>query len=239
LFIAMLSVAVCQAQSLPSVRVADPYISLRSGPGEGYPVFHTAERGAWLEVISRRNFWYQVRTERAVDGWIHQDALLRTLDSAGHRIELPQPDNDNYSRRYWELGYLAGEFDGGTLMGLSALWHPLGKLALEAQYSAIDGSFSKTRNWSLSLIHLPKPDWVLTPYLVLGAGRAEIQPQTIVMQSEAGSRSETLLSAGLGLRWHFAERFALKAEYRHNRLQTNRSDNPEIDEWKAGFSVFF
>ena len=46
----------------PTVEVSGPYIELHSGPGRGFPVFHTVERGGEVALLKRRTDWYRVRT---------------------------------------------------------------------------------------------------------------------------------------------------------------------------------
>ena len=39
------------ADELAEVKVADPYLEMRTGPGEGYPIFHVVDRDEFVEVI--------------------------------------------------------------------------------------------------------------------------------------------------------------------------------------------
>ncbi len=68
------------------VVVAEPFIEMRSGPGRGYPIFHVADRGAQIEVVRQRTDWFEVRTEKGVAGWVHQDQLARTLEPSGEAV---------------------------------------------------------------------------------------------------------------------------------------------------------
>jgi hypothetical protein len=39
--------------------------------------------------------------------------------------------------------------------------------------------------------------------------------------------------------FYLTDRFILRVEYKRHTVLTSRDDNEEIDQWKAGFSVFF
>ena len=65
----------------PTVEVDGPYIELHSGPGRGYPVFHTVERGGRVELLKRRTDWYRVRSGD-VEGWVNRGDLDRMSGDA-------------------------------------------------------------------------------------------------------------------------------------------------------------
>jgi uncharacterized protein YraI len=45
-FVLLLCCTLANAEnSYQEVRIADPYIDIRTGPGRGYPIFHVVERG--------------------------------------------------------------------------------------------------------------------------------------------------------------------------------------------------
>ena len=46
------------------LRIADPYLEIRTGPGRGYPIFHVAARDEWVEVLLRR----RLSGRRILDG---------------------------------------------------------------------------------------------------------------------------------------------------------------------------
>ena len=50
------------------LRVADPYLEMHTGPGRGFPVFHVAERGAWVRIELRHTEWFKVRASVAANG---------------------------------------------------------------------------------------------------------------------------------------------------------------------------
>ena len=52
------------------LEVIDSYAELHTGPGKGYPVFYVVENTEWIEVLTRRPDWYEVRTEKGKVGWV-------------------------------------------------------------------------------------------------------------------------------------------------------------------------
>ena len=72
------------------VKVADPYVDMRTGPGRGYPIFHIARRGAELELLSRRTDWVQVRLVDGKEGWVDLQQMRRTLQDLS-LIHISEP----------------------------------------------------------------------------------------------------------------------------------------------------
>ena len=109
----------CFITTLPSadelyyeVLVAEPYIELHTGPGRGYPVFHVVDRGNQVSVIKRRTDWFLVRTARGKEGWVKRAEMQLTLTPAGEKTAFAEAGLGDFSRRRWEGGVLAGDFEG-------------------------------------------------------------------------------------------------------------------------------
>lgn len=43
-----------EGQDVARVQVTEAYLSWRTGPASGYPVFHTSEKGEWLTILNAR-----------------------------------------------------------------------------------------------------------------------------------------------------------------------------------------
>jgi len=56
---------------------------------------------------------------------------------------------------------------------------------------------------------------------------------------QESDRTDQLANAGAGVRIYLARRFIFRAQYKHYVIFQSTNDNQEIDEWKAGFAVFF
>lgn len=59
------------------ILIADPFIELHTGPGRGYPVFHVIERGREVTIVKRRTDWFELRTDRGVQGWAPREQIDR------------------------------------------------------------------------------------------------------------------------------------------------------------------
>ncbi|MGI9220457.1 MAG: SH3 domain-containing protein, partial [Woeseiaceae bacterium] len=55
-----------------TVAVVEPFLEMHTGPGHGYPIFHTVDRGESIEILMQRTYWYQVRTDRGIVGWVNE-----------------------------------------------------------------------------------------------------------------------------------------------------------------------
>ena len=74
-------------------------------------------------------------------------------------------------------------------------------------------------------------------FFTLGTGVLHIQPKATLVQVE--DRTDQQAHVGFGLRTHLGRRFMLRAEYKSYVVFTSRDENEEVEEWKAGFAVFF
>ncbi|HSG65635.1 MAG TPA: SH3 domain-containing protein, partial [Gammaproteobacteria bacterium] len=60
-----LALGVARAQDeTQQVVVQDPFIEMHTGPALAYPVFYVVDRGASIDVLSRRTDWFKVRAPR-------------------------------------------------------------------------------------------------------------------------------------------------------------------------------
>ena len=53
-----------------------PEATVRNGPFDEFQTAFTARDGAELEVMDRKNGWFQVRADGGKTGWIKQDQVL-------------------------------------------------------------------------------------------------------------------------------------------------------------------
>ncbi len=219
------------------VEVADPYIELRTGPGRGYPIFHVEERGARIDLLSRKTSWYRVRTARGIEGWVDRTQLERTLGPSGEAVQLASGSLDDYRARRWEFGIHGGEFGGAGTISLSALRALSTGLHGEISLSHVLGRFSDSLIVSADLLALPVPEWRFAPYFLVGTGVIDTRPHTALVQARDGR--DQLSHAGVGMRVWLARHVLARVEYRYHVIFTSRDENEEVSEWKAGFSVFF
>ena len=85
--LSLFAVGHAKAQVSERVKVADPYLEMRTGPGRGYPVHHVAERHEFVIIELRNTDWFKVRTVSDTGndktGWVHRRQLATTLTDAG------------------------------------------------------------------------------------------------------------------------------------------------------------
>ena len=225
------------AKEAQRVRIADPYIDVRTGPGRGYPIFHVVEQGAWVEVIKRKTQWIKIRTPRGRSGWVYRDQLARTLDETGSYVALQDLSQEDYFRRHGELAVMVGEMDGVTALTVSAGFAFTENLQADLSWTEGQSSLATTRLASIGIQHHMFPRWRLSPYILMGTGRVDISPRTVLVRPD--NRSDRSVHAGLGLRMYLTRSFVFRTEYRNYVVLTNSNDNDEFEEWRAGFGVLF
>jgi len=222
---------------LPQVQVAEPFVEWRTGPAQGYPVFHVSEKGEWLSLLIRKTNWMKVKDSSGKEGWIAIADLLKTLDGSGNTVSLVEPKFDDFSTRRWEAGLMAGEFESTAVNAAYMGYWMTEHLSLELWGSQVLGRSSEIRMLNVNILHQPLPSWRLSPFVTMGAGKVFVKPKaTLVNES---SRSEDAIHFGLGARFYINDRYFLRMEVKDYKVFTDRETNEEAIEWKLGLSVFF
>lgn len=225
------------AGDAPLVRVAEAFVTIRSGPGAGYPVFHVSERNETLKVLRRKTDWLKVEDQAQRQGWISVNDFLNMRNLSGTVISLDEPRFDDYTTHPWEAGLMAGNFDGSAVNAAYVGYWLTNNISLELSAAHVLGDASESKLVSFNIMHQIFPDWRLSPFFTLGAGKIFIEPKATL--SNVNKRNEDVLNAGLGLRYYLSQRYFLRIEFKDYKLFTNRENNEEAQEWKLGFSVFF
>lgn len=220
----------------PEVVVSDPYLDLHTGPGRGYPVFYVAGQGEKIQLLKRRTDWYKIKTRRGKEGWVNVAQLRSTLDLEGQAIDFHEPGMGDFSNRRWEVGFAGGDFDGAAMLTLYGAYALTQNISAQLSASQILGDYSDGAMGNINLVMQPFPEWRVSPFFTLGTGVLHVEPQTTIVQSE--DRTDEIAHVGVGANVYVGRRFVFRVEYKHHTVLTSRDDNQEIDEWKAGFSVF-
>ena len=226
----------------PEVVGSDPYLELRTGPGRGFPVFHVAGMGESVTVLKTRTDWFKVRagepgSPREKLGWVHADQLASTLDGSGTEVQVQDRSFEDYAGRRWETGITGGDFGGASSLSAYVGYALTPNISLQVEATQILGDFSDGIMGTGNIIMSPFPNWRVSPFFTLGAGIIRVEPHTTIVQAE--DRQDEIVHAGLGTNVYLSDRFVLRLEYKRHTVLTSRDDNEEIDQWKAGFSVFF
>ncbi len=233
-------VASAQAEEvLPQVQVVEPYIEMRTGPAEGFPIFYVAQKGEWVSVIKRRTSWFKVRTSKGKEGWVSQQALKQTLSANGEPVIVADGSFEQFSQRSVEFGASGGVLESVPSLSVFAAWVMTENLSAELSYTQALGDFSENRYFLAKVTHTAFPEWRLAPYFSLGVGQLKTTPRANLVQSGEETRDSDLLAASLGLRYYLAQNFVVKLEYQNMLALTQRDENEELQEWKLGFAVFF
>ncbi|VAW78312.1 hypothetical protein MNBD_GAMMA13-674 [hydrothermal vent metagenome] len=219
------------------VQVADPYIELHTGAGQGYPIFHVEEQGAQVEILKRKTDWFKVRTSRGKEGWVARAQLVRTLTPAGEYLEIRDADMKEFAFHRWEMGAMGGDFEGADVMSVYGGFFMTPKFSVEVAATKIFAEFSDADMLGASLLIHPFPEWRFSPFFSVGTGFISTDANTTLVQES--DRTDQLASVGAGLRIYLARRFIFRAQYKRHVIFQSTDDNQEIDEWKAGFAVFF
>ncbi len=221
----------------PAVRVADPFIEMHTGPGRGYPVFYVAGEGDEVVIEKRQTDWFKVRGPRGKEGWVYIDQMRRTLDLDGRPIDFGEAGIEQFSHRRWEAGMTAGDLEGARTLSAYLGYSLTPNVALQLEASQILGDYSDGVMGTVNILMTPFPTWRVSPFFTLGTGIIKTEPQTTVVQAK--DRQDEIVHVGAGANLYLTDRFILRVEYKRHTVLTSRDDNQEIDQWKAGFSIFF
>ncbi len=222
------------------VRIADPYLELHTGPGQGYPVFYVAERGEEIAILRRHTDWFRVRTRRGKEGWVHRDQLERTLSLGGEKVKLATTTLESFSERRWEIGATGSDFGGAAMLGLYGGYAFSKNLSAELGLAQSFGNISSTLSLTGRLVAQPFPEWRYSPFFSLGTGFIEIKPKATIIYPERTTNQMSYIA--LGLRTWLTRRFLFRIEYDYYTIfsaTNDRDDNEELNGWQAGFAVFF
>lgn len=219
------------------ITILDPYVEMHTGPGRGYPISHVAEKGETITLFKKRTDWYKARTSKGITGWIKRDELHATLAPDGPELIFALPGREEYYNRKWELGVLGGRFEGAQGLTTYAGYHLTPNIATELKITQAFGAFSNSKMASINVVHQAFPDWYASPFFTLGAGMIQISPSSDLVQVE--DREDPVLTVGAGFCFYVSRSFLLRLEYNDHKILTTRENNEEVEEWKAGFSVFF
>jgi hypothetical protein len=238
LFVAQLP---ARAQVTERVRVADPYLEMRTGPGRGFPVHHVAARHEWVVIELRSTDWYKVRTASDTGndkvGWVHRRQLETTLTEAGVQKTFRDIALDDYLTRRVQLGAAVGRFKSEPMLKLWGSYRLSDTLSLEATVGQVQGTFPGTDFWHANLLAEPWSDQRLSPFLGIGVGRFNNFPnQTLVGATDTNAN---LANATFGVRYYLTERFVLRADYSLYTAFVSDQRSQEFRAVTAGISFFF
>jgi hypothetical protein len=226
-----------RAPGAEQLQVSDAYLELHTGPGRGYPVFFVVERHQWITVELRRTDWYRVRAEGGQVGWVPRQQLQTTLTEGGASKTLRELVLDDYLARRLEFGAAWGSFNDEPMLKLWTQYRLADTVGAELSLGQVQGVFSGTDFWAMSLTSEPWSDRRLSPFFSVGLGKFRNIPNRSLVS--AAPTDAKLAHATLGLRWYLAERFVARVD---GTLYTAFvADNRSIEyrAYTAGIAFFF
>jgi SH3-like domain-containing protein len=229
--------ALAESAAAERLKITDPYIELRTGPGRGFPIHHVAAREEWIVVELRNTDWYKVRTDTGKQGWVHRSQLQSTLTEAGVQKSFRDIALDDYLARRVQLGAAWGKFKSEPMLKLWTSYKLSETLSAEATIGQVQGVFSGTNIWHLNLMSEPWSDQRLSPFFAIGMGKFHNLPnQTLVNAIAVDAK---LSNASIGLRYYLTDRFVVRTDY---TLYTAFVGDTRTGEYRAktiGLSFFF
>ena len=218
--------------------VSEPYIDLRTGPGRGYPIFYSAERGETVQILVRSTDWFKVRTGRKREGWVSREQMERNVMADGVSQQLRDAVLQDFSHKRFELGGSAGLFKGDPVVSAHFGWFVTDNLITELNVSQIAGTYSGSFIVGGHIVLQPGTDSRYVPFFSLGGGMFSNRNRgTLVGTTSAVDSTEA--DAGIGLRVYLARNFLLRLDFRQYIVLTSVQKNDRFDEELIGLSFFF
>jgi hypothetical protein len=236
---AVLGVASAFAADAPpeKLQVTDPYLELHTGAGRGYPVFHVAAKGEWIEVLLRHTDWYKVRTANGREGWVTRKQLETTLTSAGGQRTFRDVLVDDYLNRRVQLGAAWGRFKSEPMLKFATSYRFSDTLSAEFSLGQVQGVFSGTDFWHVNVQAEPWSDRRLSPFLGIGLGKFKNIPNSSLVG--AATTNAQLANAVIGARYHLSDRFVVRIDYSLYTAYVADTRTTEYRAFTAGLSFFF
>jgi hypothetical protein len=219
------------------LKVTDAFVEMHTGPGRGFPVFHVAGRGEWIEIELRHTDWYKIRIASGKEGWVHRKQLESTLTEYGGTKTFRDVLLDDYLARRVELGAAFGRFHHESMIKFWTAYRFTDTLSLEATYGQVQGRFSGTDLWHVGLNAEPWSDERLSPYVGIGFGHFRNVPNLSLVND--ATTNAKLADASTGVRWHVGDRFVVRADYTLYTALLSDQKSTQYHAATLGLSFFF
>jgi hypothetical protein len=222
------------------VTIADPFIELHTGPGQGYPIFYVVDRGIEVRVLRRKTNWFKIVTDDGKSGWASRDQMRQTLLPSGEKFKTLELDQDDFTERKWVLGVTGGEFESAPIYTVFTAYSFSDNFAAEVHFGESVGRKSSAQILKANAVMQPFPDLKYSPYMTLGLGKIEVSPSATLISPE--DDNDSFAQFGLGLQRYVGRSFLFRLEVNEYIIfsaSSTSNNNEEVSEWKFGFAVFF
>lgn len=219
------------------LQVAEAFLELHTGPGRSYPVFFVVEKQQWVVIELRRTDWYRVRAEGGQVGWVQRQQLQATLTEAGSTKTFRDLVLDDYLGRKLEFSGGWGRFKSEPMLRLGLQYRLAETVGAEVTVGQVQGIFSGTDFWHVSLVSEPWSDRRLSPYFSVGLGKFRNIPNSSLV--DAAPTNAKLAHASLGLRWHLSDRFTARLDWTLYTAFVADTRSTEYRSITAGLGFYF
>ncbi len=219
------------------LQVTEPFLEMHTGPGRGYPVFFVVERSQWVTIELRHTDWYRVRAEGGQVGWVQRAQLESTLTAAGGTKSFRDLLVDDYLRRKLEFSGSWGRFKGEPMLKLGLQYRLADTIGTEFTVGQVQGLFSGTDFWHLSLTSEPWSDRRWSPFFTVGLGKFKNIPNNTLV--DAIPTNAKLAHATVGLRYYVTERFIARLDWTLYTAYVADTRSTEYRAITAGLGFFF
>lgn len=225
-----------KASDVVVLRVAEPYVDIHTGPGRGYPVFHVVEQGEEIKILKRKANWYKVQAPGGQTGWVTAPALAHTLEPTGVPVDLPEVGYGDYLKSRWRVGFTGGQLEGSSTFSITGGYRFLSWAGVGIEIGQIFDQSVTGEYFGINLLVEPKPNWVVTPFVTVGAGQFSFEERQKLVVEDVGSPSYGTLGAGVS--YYVGRNFVFRGEYRRYSISTD-GDRVPLNGWTLGLNAFF
>ena len=166
--------------------------------------------------------------------------MSETLSPKGEKIEFTNVTQEDFIKRRWEVGVMGGSFGGATALTTYGAYLFNKGFTTEFAVSQSNGNFSSSFLYNIGLVMQPFPEWRFSPYFHFGTGVIDVDPKATLIQPK--DNTNQFSNIGIGARFYLTKQVIFRLEYSEYIIFSSRIDNDtneDINEWKAGFAVFF
>jgi len=219
-----------------TVRVADPFLELHTGPGANFPIYDIIERGEVITILRRKTDWYQVRGTLNRIGWASREHMTETLEIAGIKKGTREIILEDYFRDKFRFDAIIGTFDDEASTTIRLAYRTNENIMVEVGVSHISGIYANSPLYQANVLLELYTDLDFRPFAFMGYSKFNNVPNSA---SDLTSHDLDLLNAGFGMNYYLTERFVIRLEFGDYIVFKGNNRNDEFLNYSLGISIFF